>query len=286
MLDYDEFLGGAAEVDEAVLRQHAAILDADAAKAFDIDTGLNGDRGAGNQQLVRAGVGVGILVDLETEAVAEAAKLGYIPRPDFEVTSITFVNGAPTITGEVFSVIAKIKNVGETTAYPGKVALYTSHADIVEVGDTPNAVKATTQSLEPGQEMEIEFKNIKAPGEGGPHHVRVLVDADNAVDELSEGNNQLPLFYFLNNIAVSISIQGSKLTLTWNSNEGQAYTVRAATALDAFEDYIPVGSDGLDNLGYFHMPATPPYNTAVIDLDGANARFFKIRVDNLADEAR
>ena len=84
----------------------------------------------------------------------------------------------------------------------------------------------------------------------------------------------------------SISIQGSTLTLTWNSYEGQTYTVRAATTLDAFEDYIPVDGEGLDNLGYYHMPATPPYNSAMIDLEGANARFFKIRVDNLADEAR
>ena len=220
------------------------------------------------------------------KAVAEAAKLGYIPRPDFEVTSINFVNEAPTITGEVFSVVATIKNVGETTAHPGKVAFYLSHADIVELGETPYAVTNATQSLEPGQEMEIRFTNVKAPGEGGPHHVRVLVDADNAVDELSEGNNQLPLFYFLNNIAVSISIQGSTLTLTWNSYEGQTYTVRAASALDAFEDYIPAGSDGLDNLGYFHMPATPPYNTAEIKLNGADAHFFKIRVDNLANEVR
>ena len=220
------------------------------------------------------------------KAVAEAAKLGYVPRPDFEVTSISFVNGAPTITGEVFSVVAKIKNVGETTAYPGKVALYLSHADIVEIGETPYAVKDATQSLEPGQEMEIEFRNIKAPGEGGPHHVRVLVDADGSVDELSEGNNQLPLFYFLNNIAVSIEIGNGQLTLTWNSYEGQTYTVRAATALDAFEDYIPVDGDGLDNMGFYHMSATPPYNTAVIDLNGDDARFFKIRVDNLADEVR
>ena len=220
------------------------------------------------------------------KAVAEAAKLGYIPRPDFEVTSINFVNEAPTITGEVFSVIATIKNVGETTAHPGKVAFYLSHADIVTVGETPYAVTNATQSLEPGQEMEIRFTNVKAPGEGGPHHVRVLVDADNAVDELSEGNNQLPLFYFLNNIAVSISIQGSKLTLTWNSYEGQTYTVRAAPTLDAFEDYIPVGEGDELNLGYYHMPATPPYNSAVIDLNGGDARFFKIRVDNLADEVR
>ena len=219
------------------------------------------------------------------KSVAEAAKLGYIPRPDFEVTSINFVNEAPTITGEVFSVVAKIKNVGETTAYPGKVALYVSHADIVTVGETPNAVTNTTQSLEPGQEMEIRFTNLKAPGEGGPHHVRVLVDADNAVDELSEGNNQLPLFYFLNNIAVSIEIGNGQLTLTWNSYEGQTYTVRAAPTLDAFEDYIPGDGDDID-LGYYHMPATPPYNTVEIKLNGGDARFFKIRVDNLADEVR
>ena len=34
------------------------------------------------------------------------------------------------------------------------------------------------------------------------------------------------------------------------------------------------------------MKATPPFNTATIYLDGAGARFFKIRVDNLADEVR
>ena len=81
------------------------------------------------------------------EAVAEAAKLGYIPRPDFEVKSISFVNGAPTITGEVFSVVAKIRNVGETAAYPGKVALFVSHADIVGSGETPDAVMNTTRCL-------------------------------------------------------------------------------------------------------------------------------------------
>ncbi len=43
---------------------------------------------------------------------------------------------------------------------------------------------------------------------------------------------------------------------------------------------------GLEDLGYFHMKATPPYNEAEIDLDGADARFFKIRVDNLTNEAR
>ena len=220
------------------------------------------------------------------EAVAEAAKLGYIPRPDFEVVAINFVNEAPTITGEVFSVVAKIKNVGETAAYPGKVAFYLSHAEIVEIGETPYAVKDTTQSLEPGQEMEIKFKNVKAPSQGGPHHVRVLVDADNAVDELSEGNNQLPLFYFLNNITVAIEINNGQLTLTWDSYEGQAYTVLGANTLDAFEEYIPVDGEGNEDRSFCRMEATPPFNTVTIDLDGAGARFFKIRVDNLANEVR
>ena len=34
------------------------------------------------------------------------------------------------------------------------------------------------------------------------------------------------------------------------------------------------------------MPATPPFNTVTIDLGGTDARFFKIRVDNLANEVR
>ena len=34
------------------------------------------------------------------------------------------------------------------------------------------------------------------------------------------------------------------------------------------------------------LTATPPYNTAEIKLNGADAHFFKIRVDNLADEVR
>ena len=37
---------------------------------------------------------------------------------------------------------------------------------------------------------------------------------------------------------------------------------------------------------FYLMEATPPYNTAEIKLNGGNARFFKIRVDNLANEVR
>ena len=84
----------------------------------------------------------------------------------------------------------------------------------------------------------------------------------------------------------SIEIGDGQLTLTWNSYEGQAYTVRGASELDAFEDYIPKNGDDLDDMGYYHMPATPPYNTAEIKLNGDSARFFKIRVDNLANEVR
>ena len=55
--------------------------------------------------------------------------------------------------------------------------------------------------------------------------------------------------------------------------------------VDSFEDYITGEGDNL-GFGYFHMRATPPYNTAEIELNDANAHFFKIRVDNLADEVR
>ena len=60
----------------------------------------------------------------------------------------------------------------------------------------------------------------------------------------------------------------------------------AANALDAFEDYIPVDGEGNEDLGFCRMEATPPFNTVTINLGGSGARFFKIRVDNLADEVR
>lgn len=68
--------------------------------------------------------------------------------------------------------------------------------------------------------------------------------------------------------------------------EGQAYTVRAGNTPDGFEDYIPVNREGLEDRSYCRMEATPPYNEAVIDLGDTNAMFFKIRVDNLANEVQ
>ena len=51
--------------------------------------------------------------------------------------------------------------------------------------------------------------------------------------------------------------------------------------------YLPIPEeDLLQTLTSIHMRATPPYNTAEIELNDANAHFFKIRVDNLADEVR
>ena len=44
--------------------------------------------------------------------------------------------------------------------------------------------------------------------------------------------------------------------------------------------------EGNEDRNFCHIEATPPFNTVTIDLDGADARFFKIRVDNLADEVR
>ena len=51
--------------------------------------------------------------------------------------------------------------------------------------------------------------------------------------------------------------------------------------------YYDQWEDGYEqDIANCHMEATPPFNTVTINLDGAGARFFKIRVDNLANEAR
>ena len=73
-----------------------------------------------------------------------------------------------------------------------------------------------------------------------------------------------------------------------------AETIESYNSIVVFVDgtviYYDQWEDGYEqdiaNMGYYHMEATPPYNTAVINLNGDGARFFKIRVDNLANEVR
>jgi len=197
---------------------------------------------------------------------------------------MAFTGKSPTATGEVFSVTAKIKNIGEAAACPGKVALYVSSAIAVQTVDGADAVQSIGRFIAPGQEMEVTFTDITAPEESGPHYLRVCVNPEFEVFETSEENNQQPLFYFLNNITAEISVQGSQLTLTWDSFEGQSYTILAAPSLDAFEDYIPDDGNGMDDFRFCQMEATPPSNSATIGTD--ENRFFKIRVDNLTDDAR
>ena len=62
--------------------------------------------------------------------------------------------------------------------------------------------------------------------------------------------------------------------------------MRQARALGAFDDCSFCDREGNEDLSFCRMKATPPFNTATIYLDGAGARFFKIRVDNLANEVR
>ena len=224
---------------------------------------------------------------LAAEALTAPAG-AYVPRPDFEVTAIAFIE-KPTITGDVFSVSVTIANSGEVSAIPGRLAIYIDAPEPVTAADLPDAwidLTATDKALLAGGEgVTYEFHGLRAPADAGALHVRALIDAQDSVEELSEGNNQLPVFAWLIPITVHTSLSADGVTLRWNSYEGQVYSIRAAETVEG-DAFAPCEGTDVNGIDLTNIPATPPENSVTIPLDDSRSmRFFRLRAEILNDAA-
>ena len=72
--------------------------------------------------------------------------------------------------------------------------------------------------------------------DGGACHVRVLADADGVIEELSEGNNQLPAFAWLTPITLETAIDAEGVLLAWNCYDGQTYTILVSPLLSTIRE--------------------------------------------------
>ena len=160
------------------------------------------------------------------------------------MTSIAFVGGMePSRTNETFAIEVTVKNVGEISACPGRLGIYADHWRLVRPGETPTVYRdlyGKDNVFMVGEERTYTFtQNLVTPEHAGAFHVRALVDARGELEELSEGNNQLTVFAWLSPIALNISAENGIVTVSWNSFEGQVYTLRTCTDLKemAFTDY-------------------------------------------------
>ena len=214
----------------------------------------------------------------------------YRPLPDLEVVSLEFEGGAPTLTNEVFAVRVSVANSGELPTRIGRLAVYVGAPAPVATGTTATRFVDVMDVIQPGETKDFVFTGLRTPG-AGACHVRVLADADGVIDELSEGNNQLPVFAWLTPITLATDVEDEYVYLSWNCFDGQTYTIRVCTSLDAdwfdFDGIVEIlGEDGsvtsiTDGLA---IPADVSGTATVrIPIEQKDATgFFKLRV-NLDD---
>ena len=240
-----------------------------------------------------------VFASAEDRETAIAARLAanirvagaYRPLPDLEVVSLEFEGGAPTLTNEVFAVRVRVTNSGEVSTRIGRLSAYVGTPDPVSPG-TPAAKSVEfSRALLPGESFEYVFTGLRTPG-AGACHVRVLADADGVIDELSEGNNQLPVFAWLSPITLATDVDDEYVYLSWNCFDGQTYTICVSTSLGGTDWFdfagiveilgedgsVTMVTDGLAIPADASGTATVRIPTTSQDVTG----FFKLRV-NLDD---
>ena len=126
----------------------------------------------------------------------------------------------------------------------------------------------------------------------GEGEVNLTIDADGVIEELSEGNNQLPAFAWLTPITLDTTIDAEGVLLSWNCYDGQTYTVLVSpllsTTREPFTGVVEIlDADGdvkavTDGLA---IPADPSGTLSIRIPTTENdvSGFFSLRVNILDD---
>ncbi|MCX7818841.1 MAG: DUF2341 domain-containing protein [Kiritimatiellae bacterium] len=112
---------------------------------------------------------------------------GYVEPPDFKVNSIAFVPD-PLTRGGTFTARVTIENAGAAGA-PGRLAVWIHKPAAAVPGEVSDA-SVSVGVMAKGESRTIEFPGLVAPTAKGTYTFRAFIDADGAVAEKSEGNNQ------------------------------------------------------------------------------------------------
>jgi len=113
---------------------------------------------------------------------------GYVPKPDFLITGISFSPPAPA-PGGAFVAYVTVKNQATVSSDAGHVDVWVSKGTSAVVGETGDAWQAVG-ALAGGESRELVFSGLPAPTNGTRHVFRGFVDSRGAITESSEGNNQ------------------------------------------------------------------------------------------------
>jgi len=116
-------------------------------------------------------------------------------RPDFTITSLTLDPVVPTA-GSAFSAVVTIKNQGAAPGSAGALKVWENKGAQASPADAGDQVQ-TAGMLDPGQTATYTFTGLTAPAAAGTYTCRAFVDGEDAVAEMSEGNNQKTATYTL-----------------------------------------------------------------------------------------
>ena len=124
-------------------------------------------------------------------AAAQGKTPGWM-KPDFVVSSVVLDPAAPSA-GSDFTATVTIVNQGDIPGDAGVVRLWASKSKTAKAGEAGDADQVLGL-LEVGETRVLTF-TLTAPDESGTYHARAFVDADGAIKEKSDGNNQLTAVY-------------------------------------------------------------------------------------------
>ncbi|HPC58631.1 MAG TPA: CARDB domain-containing protein, partial [Kiritimatiellia bacterium] len=124
-------------------------------------------------------------------AAAQGQTPGWM-KPDFVVSSVVLDPAAPSA-GSDFTATVTIVNQGDIPGDAGVVRLWASKSKTAKAGEAGDA-EQVLGLLEVGETRVLTF-TLTAPDESGTFHARAFVDADGAIKEKSDGNNQLTAVY-------------------------------------------------------------------------------------------
>jgi len=160
-------------------------------------------------------------------------------KPDFEVQSVELLP-SPTMTSAKFSVRVRIKNVGYVAGDAGTLSFWQASPSYTDLPGSADQTVAVG-SLAVDEVKEITFSNLTAPAAQGTFHTRVRVDQADAVEEMSEGNNDGGATYTVFPLSITIVATPAGNEISWNGAAGFRYTVERSTGLNG--DFLPIAEN-------------------------------------------
>lgn len=112
-------------------------------------------------------------------------------KPDLQINSVVLDPDELTYsTGEAFSVVIEVENLGPWKAEGAILRLWNDKSAPAAIGE-PGHAEVHLGTMAIGETRMVTVGGFATPATSGIFKVRALIDAEDTVDEQSEGNNQL-----------------------------------------------------------------------------------------------